>query len=136
MTDIIKLAREAGIIIEHPKDVDAVSYSELERFAELVAAPLKAENVNQQEEIKLLNIRLNSAHDQINGLHAMHQSAKLAFEQVCIERDSCKADANRWRYSVAIGGNQTMNWLDVYDDWDGDGDFTDQIDAARAKEQT
>ena len=47
-----------------------------------------------------------------------------------------KADAERWRYSVAIGGNQTMNWLDVYDDWDGDGDFTDQIDAARAKEQT
>ena len=50
--------------------------------------------------------------------------------------DLYRADAERWRYSVAIVGNQTMNWLDVYDDWDGDGDFTDQIDAARAKEQT
>lgn len=41
-------------------------------------------------------------------------------------------DAARWRYAVAIGGNQCMNWLDVYDDWDGDGDFADAIDAAIA----
>lgn len=39
-------------------------------------------------------------------------------------------DAKRWRYAVADGGNQRMNWLDVYDDWDGDGDFADAIDAA------
>lgn len=41
-------------------------------------------------------------------------------------------DAGRWRYSVAIGENQVMNWLDVWDDWDGDGDFTTAIDAAIA----
>lgn len=45
-----------------------------------------------------------------------------------------RKDAELWRYSVAIGPNQTMNWLDVYDDWDGDGEFTDAISAA--KEQT
>ncbi len=83
MTDIIKLAREAGF----SGSVAKMWGHHFERFAELVTVPMKA-------------------------------------------------DAERWRYSVTIGGNQTMNWLDVYDDWDGDGDFTDQIDAARAKEQT
>ncbi len=94
MTDIIKLAREAGFTFEevwvlclNEEGKPIAELPALKRFAELVAAPLKA-------------------------------------------------DAERWRYSVAIGGNQTMNWLDVYDDWDGDGDFTNQIDAARAKEQT
>jgi hypothetical protein len=88
MTDIIKLAREAGMDVDTEANPAVfATVADIERFAELVAAPLRA-------------------------------------------------DAERWRYSVAIGGNQTMNWLDVYDDWDGDGDFTDQIDAARAKEQT
>lgn len=44
-------------------------------------------------------------------------------------------DAARWRYSVAIGENQTMNWRDVYDDWDGDGDFTNAIDAAMSTKE-
>ena len=43
-------------------------------------------------------------------------------------------DAARWRFSVADGGNQRMSWLDVYDDWDGDGDFTAAIDAARTQQ--
>lgn len=42
-------------------------------------------------------------------------------------------DAARWRYSVKIGENQVMNWLDVYDDWNGEGFFTDAIDAARSQ---
>ena len=44
--------------------------------------------------------------------------------------EAAEKDAARWRYALEIGGNQTMNWLDVYDDWDGDGDFTAQIDSA------
>ena len=62
MTDIIKLARGAGIIIEHPKDVDAVSYSELERFAELVAAPLKAENDAQKTRVRELCDLIRKVH--------------------------------------------------------------------------
>ncbi len=42
-------------------------------------------------------------------------------------------DAARWRFAVEIGGNQAMNWLDVYDDWGGKGDFSDAIDAAMRK---
>ena len=83
---------------EHKREIEALQAEnerlKAERFAELVSAPMRAEN------------------------------------------EALRADAERWRYSVTIGGNQTMNWLDVYDDWDGDGVFTDQIDAARAKEQT
>jgi hypothetical protein len=44
-------------------------------------------------------------------------------------------DAARWRYAVEIGGNQRMNWLDVYNDWDGEGSFVDAIDAARAADK-
>ena len=44
-------------------------------------------------------------------------------------------DAARWRFSVADGGNQRMSWLDVYDDWDGDGDFTAAIDTARTQQE-
>ena len=44
-------------------------------------------------------------------------------------------DAARWRYAVAIGENQAMNWLDVYNDWDGEGSFVDAIDAARAADK-
>lgn len=51
-----------------------------------------------------------------------------------LQREADAKDAARWRYAVAIGGNQVMNWLDVYDDWDGDGDFADAIDAARAQD--
>ena len=40
-------------------------------------------------------------------------------------------DAGRWQYSVAIGPNQSMNLLDVYDDWNGEGEFADAIDAAK-----
>lgn len=40
-------------------------------------------------------------------------------------------DAARWRYAVAIGENQAMNWLNVYNDWEGEGSFVDAIDAAR-----
>jgi hypothetical protein len=90
MTDTLKLATE----VWQTSHWTSEQLKRLERFAELLTAPLKAEN------------------------------------------EALRADAERWRYSVTIGGNQTMNWLDVYDDWDGDGDFTDQIDTARAKEQT
>lgn len=37
MTDIIKLAREAGIMIAHRDEMDVVTYGDIERFAELVA---------------------------------------------------------------------------------------------------
>jgi hypothetical protein len=40
-------------------------------------------------------------------------------------------DAGRWQYSMAIGPNQSMNLLDVYDDWNGEGEFADAIDAAK-----
>jgi len=36
--DVIRMAKEAGINIEHPEEVDLVGYDDIERFAELVAA--------------------------------------------------------------------------------------------------
>lgn len=56
-------------------------------------------------------------------------------EYVKAQVQALSLDAELWRYSVAIGGNQTMNWLDVYDDWDGEGDFADAIKAAMAAEK-
>ena len=43
-------------------------------------------------------------------------------------------DAARWRFSVTYRDDLRMNWLVVYDEWDGDGDFTAAIDAARTQQ--
>jgi hypothetical protein len=111
MTDTLKLATE----VWQTSHWTSEQLKRLERFAELVAAPLKAENEALRREIQ-------------NQYRCIKSHAEIT--------QKAEADAERWRYSVTIGGNQTMNWLDVYSDWDGDGDFTDQIDAARAKEKT
>lgn len=41
-----------------------------------------------------------------------------------------RRDAERYRYAVSIGGNECMNWLNIYDDWNGQDSFTDAVDAA------
>ena len=66
--------------------------------------------------------------DKDRALAALH---KIEPQPAPAAQDDAK-DAARWRYAVEIGGNQRMNWLDVYDDWDGDGSFADAIDAAMA----
>lgn len=43
-------------------------------------------------------------------------------------------DAKRWRYAIADGGNQSMNFMDIYDDWDGDGSFVEAFDKAMASD--
>lgn len=43
-------------------------------------------------------------------------------------------DAARWRFSVTYRDDLRMSWLVVYDEWDGDGDFTEAIDAARTQQ--
>jgi len=86
--------------------------------------------------LKLATEVWQTSHWTSEQLKRLERFAELATAPLKAENEALRADAERWRYSVTIGGNQTMNWLDVYDDWDGDGDFTDQIDAARAKEQT
>jgi hypothetical protein len=57
MTDIIKLAREAGMDASRLKQYPA-ELADLERFAELVAAPLKAEIEALRQEIDRLPIKL------------------------------------------------------------------------------
>jgi hypothetical protein len=65
MTDIIKLAREAGMA---GMLTDIVcTRAELERFAELVAAPLKAENEALRTSLLLVKDCLMQANEQVNG---------------------------------------------------------------------
>lgn len=63
-----------------------------------------------------------------------HPELEAERARLAAEMEALRADAARWRYSVKIGGNQTMTWLDVYADWDGDGYFVDAIDAAMAED--
>lgn len=67
-----------------------------------------------------------------------HEAVRLAD---WLEADACDLEAprraaadvldgKRWRYAIADGGNQSMNFLDIYDDWDGDGAFVDAFDKA------
>lgn len=41
-------------------------------------------------------------------------------------------DAGRWRFAASHNAEGRLNFGVVYDAWDGDGSFTDQIDAAIA----
>lgn len=49
-----------------------------------------------------------------------------------------EADAARYQFATSHNDEGRLNFKAIYDAWDGDGSFTDQIDAARAthKEQT
>lgn len=44
--------------------------------------------------------------------------------------DDVARNAERWCHAIADGENQSMNFLDIFDDWDGDGDFVEAFDAA------
>ena len=69
----------------------------------------------------------------------LDQIAGRVYGHPAVDKKECTAsfvgdvlkDAGRWQYSVAIGPNQSMNLLDVYDDWNGEGEFADAIDAAK-----
>ena len=52
--------------------------------------------------------------------------------------DDVARNAERWCHAIADGENQSMNFLDIFDDWDGDGDFVEAFDAAMlaAKKET
>lgn len=52
-------------------------------------------------------------------------------EQPADVTDDVVRDAERWRYAIADGGNQSMNFIDIFDDWDGDGSFVEAFDKAR-----
>lgn len=64
-----------------------------------------------------------------------HQSLRerIAIELVPAIKASqeVKSNAERWRYAIADGGNQSMNFIDIFDDWDGDGSFVEAFDKAR-----
>ena len=64
-----------------------------------------------------------------------HQSLRerIAIELVPALKASqeVKSNAERWRYAIADSGNQTMNFIDIFDDWNGDGDFVEAFDKAR-----
>lgn len=65
---------------------------------------------------------------------AGRMAAYRAIEQaVRKELESDARDAERWRFAVAPGLEQSMMWLDVYEDWDGSDDFAAAIDAARGQ---
>ncbi len=66
----------------------------------------------------------NQQAKRIAGLEAQVQSISL--------------DADRYQFATAYNDEGRLNFGAIYDAWDGEGSFTDQIDAARAthKEQT
>ena len=63
-----------------------------------------------------------------------HQSLR---ERIAIElvpalkvTQEVKGDAERWRHAISDGGNQSMSFIDIFNGWDGDGDFVESFDAA------
>ena len=77
---------------------------------------------------------VNKVRDIARMFHG-HQSLRerIAIELVPALKASqeVKSNAERWLYAIADGGNQSMNFIDIFGDWDGDGDFVAVFDAAR-----
>lgn len=81
-------------------------------------------------------VRLDAAEklaaDRLDQMNADRKQALVWRDQA----EAAERDAARWRYAIADGGNQSMNFMDIYADWDGDGDFVAAFDAAIASEKT
>lgn len=77
---------------------------------------------------------VNKVRDIARMFHG-HQSLRerIAIELVPALKASqdVQSNAERWIYAIADGGNQSMNFIDIFGDWDGDGDFVEVFDAAR-----
>lgn len=77
---------------------------------------------------------VNKVRDIARMFHG-HQSLRerIAIELVPALKASqdVQSNAERWIYAIADGGNQSMNFIDIFDDWDGDGSFVEVFDAAR-----
>lgn len=87
--------------------------------------------MNQQDKDRLRELAGSASEWDVQSYRDYYAHATpSAILSLLEENEALARDAARWRYSTAYGGNQTMNWLDVYDDWDGDGYFADAIDAA------
>ncbi len=133
MTDIIKLAKEAGFQIAtglngkhwpHCEGYDLEA--ELERFAELVAAPLKAENEAAQSAVKTLEQLGYTYHG--GELWKPPLGKAPDFNLI----DLYRADAERYRWLRENCAFETEAWLSHCTPQD----YDKAIDAARAKEQT
>lgn len=90
----------------------------------------QAPSVPKDDQIAAL---VNKVRDIARMFHD-HQSLRerIAIELVPALKASqeVKSNAERWRYAIADGGNQSMNFMDIFDDWDGDGDFVEVFDDA------
>lgn len=75
-------------------------------------------------------------HQIINDLEAALDEAGAPAGTMVDRIAALGEDAARWRFSVTYRDDLRMNWLVVYDEWDGDGDFTAAIDAAREAQPT
>ena len=90
----------------------------------------QAPSVPKDDQIAAL---VNKVRDIARMFHD-HQSLR---ERIAIElvpalkvSQEVKSNAERWRYAIADGENQSMNLLDIFNGWDGDGDFVEAFDAA------
>lgn len=100
-------------------------------MADIAARSQPAPSVLKDDQIAAL---VNKVRDIARMFHD-HQSLR---ERIAIElvpalkvSQEVKSNAERWRYAIADSGNQTMNFIDIFDDWDGDGSFVEAFDKAR-----
>lgn len=61
---------------------------------------------------------------------AMHALAEFGSHPAQSAPADVVRDAERWRHAISDGGNQSMSFIDIFNGWDGDGDFVEVFDAA------
>lgn len=101
----------------------------------LAAAPTpaaQADSVLKDHQIAALVNELRDIAVEFQGTQQLRERiAQVVVPALKAQKaDSVLEDAALLHYALADGGNQSMNWQVVYDDWNGEGYFIDALRAA------
>lgn len=94
-------------------------------FSDMSLAVWQAATLRQQERIAYVEKIAEDA------IELCTQQANRVMELEA-QVQALSVDAGRWRFAASHNAEGRLNFGVVYDAWDGDGSFTDQIDAAIA----
>ena len=66
------------------------------------------------------------------AVQAATQRQQNRIAEIETQVQAISLDADRYQFATAYNDEGRLNFKSIYDAWDGDGSFTDQIDAAIA----
>ena len=90
-----------------------------------------APSVPKDDQIAALVNKVRDIARMFNDHRSLRERIAIELVPALKASQEVKSNAERWRYAIADSGNQSMNFIDIFDDWDGDGSFVEAFDKAR-----